>query len=82
MLLNTNFMSIKFDASRSFLQLFNLISVGSNGGFTLQYEFAPKGEHMLIKALISPRNIGNQLFFSFFIVQKFSFDQGKKKKYR
>ena len=59
MLLNTNFMSIKLDASRSFLQLFNLISVGSNGGFTLQYEFAPKGENMLIKALISPRNIGN-----------------------
>ena len=35
---------------------------------------------MFIKALTSPRNIGNQLFFSFFFVQKFSFDQVKKKK--
>ena len=34
---------------------------------------------MFIKALTSPRNIGNQLFFSFFFVQKFSFDQVKKK---
>ena len=35
---------------------------------------------MFIKALTSPRKIGNQLFFSFFFVQKFSFDQVKKKK--
>ena len=37
---------------------------------------------MFIKALTSPRNIGNQLFFSFFFffVQKFSFNQVKKKK--
>ena len=35
---------------------------------------------MFIKALTSPRNIGNQLFFSFFIVQKFSMTKLKRKK--
>ena len=35
---------------------------------------------MFIKALTSPRNIGNQLFFSFFLFKNFHLTKSKRKK--